>query len=186
MGRVCPWWLGCLLANPLRRWAQDPAAILRPHVAGGMTVLEPGPGVGYFTLELARLVGPGGRVVAVDVQPRMLEALRRRAERAGLASRVDARLARADSLGVEDLAGRVDFVLAFAVVHELPDAGRFFDEARRALRPGGRLFLAEPSLHVRAREFAATLRAAERAGLEAIGAPRVPWSRTALLRSRRP
>ncbi len=185
MGRICPWWLGCLLANPLRRWSQDPAAILRPLVAEGMTVLEPGPGVGYFTLELARLVGPGGKVVAVDVQPRMLEALRRRAARAGLASRIEVRLARADSLGVEDLAGRVDFVLAFAVVHELPDAARFFEEARRALRTGGQLLLAEPSLHVRAAEFAATLRAAGRSDLEAIGAPRVHWSRTALLRRAR-
>ncbi|HZY03549.1 MAG TPA: methyltransferase domain-containing protein [Anaeromyxobacteraceae bacterium] len=183
MGRICPWWLGCLLANPVRRWAQDPAAVLRPHVADGMTALEPGPGVGYFTLELARLVGAGGRVVAVDVQPRMLASLRHRAERAGLAARIETRLARSDSLGVEGLAGRVDFVLAFAVVHELPDAGRFFAEARRALRPGGRLFLAEPSLHVRAAEFASTFHAAERAGLVAIGAPRVRWSRTALFQA---
>ncbi len=183
MGRICPWWLGCLLANPLRRWGQDPAAVLRGHVARGMLVLEPGPGLGYFTLELARLVGPDGRVVAVDVQPRMLAGLQRRAERAGLAGRIEARLARADSLGVEDLTGRVDFVLAFAVVHELPGADGFFAEARRALRPGGRLLLAEPSLHVRAHAFAATLKAAERAGLVAIGAPRVRWSRTALLQA---
>lgn len=182
VGRVCPWWLGCLLANPLRRWLHDPSAILGPHVAAGMTVLEPGPGVGHFTLELARLAGPGGRVVAVDVQPRMLDVLLRRAARAGLAGRIEARPCRPDSLGVEDLAGRVDFLLAFAVVHELPDAGRFFEEASRALRPGGRLFLAEPAFHVGTRELAETLRAAERAGLEAIGAPRVRFSRTALLR----
>ncbi len=181
--RVCPWWLGRLLANPLRRWAQDPGAILRPHVTEGMTVLEPGPGVGFFTLELARLVGPDGRVVAVELQPRLLAGLRRRAERAGLAGRIEARLARPDSLGVEDLAGRIGFVLAFAVVHELPDAARFFEEARRALAPGARLLLAEPTHHVGVEEFATTLEAAARAGLEAVGAPRIRWSRTALLRA---
>ena len=49
-----------------------------------MTVLEPGPGMGFFTLELARIVGPEGRVVAVDVQPKMVEGLQKRARRAGL------------------------------------------------------------------------------------------------------
>ena len=82
--KVCPWWLGRLLASPARRLVHDPAAILPPFVTAGMTVLEPGPGMGFFTLELARLVGPRGKVVAVDVQPRMLSGLRRRAAKAGL------------------------------------------------------------------------------------------------------
>src|SRR5512133_3839237 len=122
---VCPWWLGYLLVSPLRRLVHDPAALLAPLVREGMTVLEPGPGMGFFTLEAARRVGPRGRVVAVDLQPRMLAALRRRAERAGLADRIEAREARPDALGVEDLAGTVDLVLALLVVHELPDEGRF-------------------------------------------------------------
>ena len=49
--------------------------ILSPLVSEGMTVLEPGPGMGFFTLELARLVGPHGRVVSVEMQAKMLEAL---------------------------------------------------------------------------------------------------------------
>jgi len=76
--RVCPWWLGYLLASPVRRLLQDPRKLLGPYVREGMTVLEPGPGMGFFTLEIARLVGPSGRVVAVDIQPRMLSSLRRR------------------------------------------------------------------------------------------------------------
>jgi SAM-dependent methyltransferase len=78
--RVCPWWLGHVLINPLRRLWQDPRKILAPFVREGMTVLEPGPGMGFFTLELARLVGPSGRVVALDVQSKMLDRLKRRAE----------------------------------------------------------------------------------------------------------
>jgi SAM-dependent methyltransferase len=163
--RVCPWWLGWFLASPLRRLRQDPRVILGPHVAEGMTVLEPGPGMGFFTLELARLVGPRGRVVAVDIQPRMLEGLRRRARKAGLHERIDARLATREGMGVEDLAGRADFVLAFAVVHEFPDAGRFFAEAASAMRPGARLLLAAPTHHVSREEFEATLALAARAGL---------------------
>jgi tRNA A58 N-methylase Trm61 len=75
--RICPRWLGYVLASPLRRLLQDPGAIVQPYVQHGMTVLEPGPGMCFFTLELARRVGPSGRVVAVDVQPRMIAGLKR-------------------------------------------------------------------------------------------------------------
>lgn len=88
---VCPWWLGYLLVSPLRRWLHDPRVLLAPYVAPGMVVLEPGPGMGFFTLELARAVGSAGRVVAADVQPRMLQGLRRRAESAGLADCIELR-----------------------------------------------------------------------------------------------
>lgn len=178
---VCPWWLGWALANPLRRFLQDPATIVAPLVRAGMTVLEPGPGVGYFTVELARAVGPGGRVVAVDLQPRMLSGLRRRVERAGLAGRVEARLVPARGLGVDDLAGKVDLVFAFAVVHELVDQAHFFEDLARVLAPGGRVLVAEPSGHVGAAAFEATLRTAERAGLARAPAPAVSRSRTAVL-----
>jgi len=179
--RVCPWWLGWALASPLRRLWQDPAAILAPHLRPGMIVLEPGPGMGFFTLEAARRVGPTGRVVAVDLQPRMLAGLRRRAERAGLSRTVEARLASADSLGIDDLAGRVDLVLAFAMVHEVADAGRFFAEVRRALAPQGRVFLAEPSGHVSGEAFQATLEVARREGLLAEPGPAIRRSLTAIL-----
>jgi ubiquinone/menaquinone biosynthesis C-methylase UbiE len=173
--------LGYLLANPVRRLIQDPARILEEQVRQGMTVLEPGPGMGFFTLELARRVGPGGLVVAVDVQPRMLAGLRRRADRAGLTERLETRLSTAESLGVDDLAGRVDLVFAFAMVHELPDAGRFFEEARRVLAPGGLVLVAEPSGHVSEAEFEATLAAARLAGLEPRPGPEIARSRTAFL-----
>lgn len=180
--RVCPWWLGRCLANPLRRLWQDPAYILPPFVAEGMVVFEPGPGMGFFTLELARRVGPAGKVVAVDVQPGMLRGLRRRAEKAGLLGRIDARQVSGGGMGIEDLEGRVDFVLAFAVVHELPDAARFFAEAYDAMRPGGRMLLAEPVFHVSNREFAATVEAAREQGFLPESAPAIRWSRTAVLR----
>src|ERR1700756_3313952 len=114
---VCPWWIGWFLASPFRRLVQDPALIVTPYVRAGMTVLEPGPGMGFFTLELARRVGPSGRVIAVDVQPRMIAGLKRRVAKAGLSKRVDARVAAENSLGLGDLTGKIDFVLAMAVVH---------------------------------------------------------------------
>jgi|SRR5271157_127506 len=179
--RVCPWWLGYLLASPVRKIACRPAKLLAPYVREGMTVLEPGPGMGFFTLDLARLAGSAGRVIAVDIQPRMLDRLRRRATKAGLLDRLDVRLAEPGSLGLADLAGAVDFTLAFAMVHELPDAAVFFREVAQASKPGARLLLAEPSGHVTPPEFEAELRMAGDAGFKLVESPTVRSSRAALL-----
>ena len=179
--RVCPWWIGYLLANPVRRLLQDPRQILSPHVRKGMTVLEPGPGMGFFTLDLLRLAGASGRVVAVEIQSRMLEALKRRASKAGLLERLDARLSRPDSMGLNDLDGAVDFTLAFAMVHELPAAGRFFAELSRASKPGARVLLAEPAGHVKPPEFEVELQRAAEAGWKVVDLPAIRRTRAALL-----
>jgi ubiquinone/menaquinone biosynthesis C-methylase UbiE len=146
-----------------------------------MTVVDVGSAMGYFTLPLAELVGPTGRVVAVDLQARMLRTLERRARRAGLPGRIETRLCTANSLGLSDLAGRVNFALAFAVAHEVPDVRRLMAELAAVLAPTGRLLLAEPSGHVTAEEFDATLAAAEAAGLAVEGEPRIARSRSLLL-----
>lgn len=181
MPDVCPWYMGYLLANPLRKLVQSPSAILTPHVGHGFRVLEPGPGMGFFTLELARLVGSAGKVYAVDLEPRMLSALDRRAERAGVAAQVETRVASPASLAVADLAGSIDFALAFAMVHELPDVEAFFAEMAQALKPGGRLLLAEPRGHVDDQAFAGELQAAGRHGLAVVDRPVIRWSTAALL-----
>ncbi len=179
---VCPWWIGYFLANPLRRLMQDPNSILAPHVRAGMTVIEPGSGLGFFTLELARLVGPGGRVIAVDVEPRMIAGLQRRGRKAGLLDRIDARTVRSTSMAIDDIEGRTDVVFAFAVVHEMPAPGPFFAQAARALKPGGTLLLAEPAGHVDEKEFAGELAAAAQAGLALVSRPAMRGCRSAELR----
>src|SRR3974390_1424570 len=103
--RVCPWWLGYWLLNPLRKMGQNPLEILAPYVREGMTVLEPGPGMGFFTVALAGLVGPNGRVAAVDVQPKMIEKLKQRLAKAGVEGRGDARGGPAAAMGVGGVEG---------------------------------------------------------------------------------
>ncbi len=105
------WWLGYLLASPLLRLMANPRKLLAPYVHEGMTVLEPGPGMGFFTLELARLVGASGRVVALDIQSKMLDGLKRRLAKAGLLERVNIRLVGPDTMGLAEWAGSVDFAL---------------------------------------------------------------------------
>ena len=158
----------------------NPKAILGPFVQEGMKVVEPGPGMGFFTLELARMVGSSGSVVAVDVQAKMLQGLLRRAHRAGLAGRIDARLVSGNDTGMTDLCGTVDFVLAFAVVHEMPDGAAFFRDAAAALKPKGRLLLVEPT-EVSAEEFLVTLTRATDAGLQIADRPAVRSSNAAIL-----
>ena len=155
--------------------------ILSPYVREGMTVLEPGPGMGFFTIPLARLVGPSGRVVAIDVQPKMIASLKGRAAKANVTHRIDARVASAETMGIANLIGKVDFTLAFAMVHEFPDAARFFDEVSQVSKPGAQLLLAEPRGHVNDARFDAELRAAAEVGLRLVDRPTVRRMHSALL-----
>jgi len=179
---VCPWWLGYFLASPVRRWlGQDPVAILRPYVREGMTVLEPGPGMGFFTIPLAQMVGPSGNVIAVDLQPKMIASLKRRAARKNLLDRIRAHVTSAETMGLSNLDGKIDFTLAFAMVHEFPDAAKFFAEVAHASKPGAQILLAEPRGHVKDTDFAAELTIAAAAGFYMRERPHVLRSHAALL-----
>ena len=182
---VCPFWMGYLLVCPFRRIGQDPDKMLAPYVTSGMTVLEVGPGMGFFTLPMARMVGPAGKVVCVDLQEKMLAAVRRRAAKAGLADRIEARACQPTTLGAADRAGKVDFVLLFAVVHEIPDTPRLFREIVLAMKPGVRCLVAEPNFHVSAQDFEQTIATAAQQGLQLTDRPKIWGSRTALLMSNR-
>lgn len=179
-GRVCPWWAASLTIDiPLRRWLHDPQKIVGPYVKPGMTVLDVGCGVGWFSIPMARMVGDRGRVIAVDLQPQMLERVRRRAEKAGVAGRIELHHCRHDRLGVEVVA---DFALAFAMLHEVPDQRRLLGEIHACLKSGGSLLLAEPPIHVSAKKFAGEVAAAEDAGFRTLDRPRLRWCHAVVLR----
>ncbi len=178
---VCPWWMGYVLLNPLRKWGQSPRKILGPHIRNGDTVLDVGSAMGFFSLEAARLTGAGGRVVCVDMQAKMIEKLRRRAEKANLQDRIEARVCTADSLKIDDLADSVDLALSIFVAHEVPDVDRYFREIAHSLKPGGRLLLSEPKFHVSCEEFDLTVESALAAGLEVVDRPKIRMSLTVLL-----
>jgi ubiquinone/menaquinone biosynthesis C-methylase UbiE len=171
---VCPWWLCYSFDNPLRRRIHDPERILNPHVTDGMTVVDIGCGMGYFTLGMAKLVGPGGKVVAVDLQEKMLATLGKRACKAGIADRIVLHRCRPDLLGVEEPA---DFVLAFWMAHEVPDKPRFFDQISAFMKPGGRLLLVEPKFHVTRGSFGRTVDVCRGAGFRLLGEPAIALSR---------
>ncbi|NIR25569.1 MAG: class I SAM-dependent methyltransferase, partial [Gammaproteobacteria bacterium] len=95
---VCPWWLAYSFDNPLRRLVHNGSKLLSPYVKGEMTVTDIGCGLGYFTIEMAKLLDGNGRVIAVDLQEKMLAAVMRRAKRQGQDDRIIPRLCRSDDL----------------------------------------------------------------------------------------
>jgi len=179
--RVCPWWLGYVLASPLRRLFQDPDEIVRPYVKEGMSVLDIGCGMGFFSLPLAKMVGQTGKVVCVDLQGKMIKGLLKRALKAGLSDIIDARMCRRDSLGVGDFDGKIDFALTFALVHEVPDKERLFAEICNAMKQTGELLLAEPKGHVSKPDFEKTVSLAQGAGFEVLRDLKIQRSRAVLL-----
>jgi ubiquinone/menaquinone biosynthesis C-methylase UbiE len=162
--RVCPPWIGYFLLNPLRKLVENPDKMFGPFVREGMVVLEPGCAMGFFTLPLARMVGPSGRVIALEIQDKMLSVLGRRAQKAGLRERIELRRISTDGYGLDDLSDQVDFAAAIHVVHEIPDKAIFFTEIWKALRLGGRLLVVEPKGHVSREQFEETAAIAGKAG----------------------
>jgi ubiquinone/menaquinone biosynthesis C-methylase UbiE len=178
---VCPASHAGMLDHPIRRVLQSPKRILGPYLHHGETVLDIGCGPGYFSCAMARMVEPSGCVVAADLQDEMLAMLRERAEKEGLDTLIRLHKTRSETLDLGSL-GSFDFILAFYVVHEVPDASRFFEEVAAVLRPGGRILVVEPTFHVSQEEFMETTNRARAAGLESEKGPYVLFSRTALLK----
>ena len=182
----CPPLVGYILLNPLRQLMQNPKRLLSPYVHEGASVLEVGPAMGFFSLSLARMAGASGRLYAIDVQAYMIQKLKRRLERKGLAERCDCRVCPDDSLGIADLAGRIDFCLLAAVVHEVPDTAGFFREIAAAMKPGGKVLLTEPKGHVSEADFGRIVAVAADYGISGRGENRIVSFRTALLAKQTP
>jgi len=178
---VCPVWVGYLLASPTRKLFQNPNKILKPYVNEAMTVADIGCAMGFFSLPLARMVGPNGKVICVDVQEKMIRSLEKRAAKAGLSGRIETVICKEDSLSLDKIKEKIDFALASAVVHEVPDAAGFFSEIYKAMKPAGRLLLVEPKGHVSEKDFETTISVAEQNGFTAAYKPQIKRRRTVLL-----
>jgi len=179
--RVCPVERARSLDLRIRRWFQNPQKILYPYINDGMTVLDLGCGPGFFSLDLARMVGKNGRVIASDLQDGMLQELQGKIEATEYAERIVLHKCEEDRIGIAD---RVDLVLAFYVIHEIPDKTRLFREIASILNPNGIVFISEPPFHVSGKAFRLTIQAALEAGLAEVPGerPRAMLSKTAVLR----
>jgi ubiquinone/menaquinone biosynthesis C-methylase UbiE len=141
---LCPWWLGCLLDNPLRRCLHDPHAILGRWVKPGQRAADVGAGTGFFSLPLCELVGETGKIYAVDLQPGMLRQIERKAARRHLLNLVTCQ---SDERSFA-LPERVDFILVFWMLHEVAKPDGFLQSIKASLNDGGTVLFSEPKFHV--------------------------------------
>jgi ubiquinone/menaquinone biosynthesis C-methylase UbiE len=178
--RVCPWYC-CSIVSPInfiRRLVQDPKKILSGFINSGDTVIDIGPGQGFFTFPMAEMVGKDGKIVAIDIQEKMLLILERQVKKAGLENSIHCKLIFDTNYGFNS---EVDFVLAFWMVHEVPDKKAFLNSICTALKPNGKLLIAEPSIHVTRKSLEETLALCETLGLRHIGSPKIFFSRSIVL-----
>jgi ubiquinone/menaquinone biosynthesis C-methylase UbiE len=178
--RVCPVELANSLDSKIRRWLQNPQKILSPFVKEGMKVLDVGCGPGFFSVELAKMVGANGKVYAVDLQEGMLQKLHDKIRGTTLEKIIQLIKCEKDKIVIP---GKVDFILAFYMVHEVPDKDRLFATLKKFLNEQGGFLIVEPKLfHVSKKEFASTISKAETVGFKAAGGPKLPFSFSSLLR----
>ncbi|HSW31237.1 MAG TPA: class I SAM-dependent methyltransferase [Longimicrobiales bacterium] len=132
-----------------------------------------------FSVALAQLVGSTGKVIAADLQQGMLRELTRKITGTALEPRITTIQCEEGRINVSE---DVDFILAFYMVHEVPDRAALFQQLSAILRENGKLLLVEPRLfHVSKRDFASTLGIAKDAGFTVSRGPKLPLSWSAVL-----
>jgi ubiquinone/menaquinone biosynthesis C-methylase UbiE len=162
---VCPWWAGYLLINPLRKLSEDPEKIFAPYIKRGMTVIDYGCAMGYFSIPLAKMTGTSGKVQCFDIQERMLKKLEQRARKRNLQKIILPHLITGnDEADFEGMEQSADFALLYHVIHEVPEKKTLFKNIYRMMKPGALLYFAEPPGHVKAVEFDQSVEYARQAG----------------------
>lgn len=174
---TCPWWLCFTFDNPARGLMQNPYRILGDYIKPDDTVLDIGPGMGYFTFPMAEMAGENGRVIALDIQEGMLKRLDKKISKT-MKTNIVTKLY--DGIKF-DLHEKFDFVLLFWMFHEVRNKNQFITEIESVMKPGSRLFIAEPKFHVSKKKFDASIKLLTDIGFKKEGEPPVSLSRTALL-----
>ncbi|MCD4780646.1 MAG: class I SAM-dependent methyltransferase [Candidatus Omnitrophica bacterium] len=177
--RICPLERAGSLDNKIRRWIQNPQKILGHYIEKGMTVLDVGCGPGFFSVDMARMVGKFGRVIASDLQEGMLQKVRDKIKGTELEKRITLHKCEENKIGVSE---HVDFVLLFYMVHEIPNKEEFFNEIGTILKPDGQVLIVEPPFHVSKLAFKKIVEKARDVGFTGVKGPNVLFSKTVILK----
>lgn len=157
---------------------QNPQKILKPYITEGMTVLDLGCGPGFFSIEIAKILMDSGKVIAADIQEGMLEKIYKKIKGTVLEQRIKTHKCQDNNIGVTE---NVDFVLAFYMIHEVPNQDNLFKELKSILKPNGKIYIIEPKFHVSKKSFENMIIKIKNNGFEIIDRPKVFFSRTILL-----
>lgn len=162
----------------VRKWFQNPNKILQPYIQDGTSVLDFGCGPGFFTIEIAQMLNGTGKVVAADLQEGMLDKLKLKVETKNLENVVQLHICGEDSIGMNE---QFDFILAFYMLHEVPDQDATLQEFRKLLKPEGKILVVEPKVHVSKKEFEATEKRVLDNGFQIIEKPDIFFSMSMIL-----
>ena len=177
---VCPVERAGGLDSGIRKLLQSPKKILGNYAREGMTVLDLGCGPGFFSVEMAKMVGASGKVIAVDLQEGMLQKLKNKIQGTEIEKRIKLHKCDEDKIGITE---KVDLVLAFYMFHEVPDQKKFLEEIKSMLKPTGEVFIVEPKFfHVSRQAFEETMKMAKEIGFKPIERPKVFLSRAVVFR----
>jgi 2-polyprenyl-3-methyl-5-hydroxy-6-metoxy-1,4-benzoquinol methylase len=177
---ICPVWVGYTFLLPIRKFQHHPEKILGPYVKEGLTVMDYGCAMGYFSIPMAKMTGIKGAVYCVDIQEKMLSQLQKRAIKHNVFSTIKPLLV-GKSFDPAELSEMLDFILLFYVVHEVPDKKLLFRDLFIMLKPGGKILLSEPKGHVSHRDFEQSLQYAKDAGLKVSDEKPMPGGLSVLL-----
>ncbi len=151
-GDVCSHSHSFFLDNFFRRIIQNPKKIVGDYIKTGDRVIDLGCGPGYFSIDMAKMVGKSGKVFSVDLQKEMLAKVKEKAEKYNLADRMKFHNCPQKEIGLNSDV-KADFILAFYMVHETPDHIKFLSEVKTLLKKGGKFLLVEPLFHVSKKHF---------------------------------
>lgn len=136
-----PQFLSNVIDNPLRRKIQPPDRTpIRLGIESGMTVLEVGPGNGTYTIATAKRVGEKGKLITIDIEPKMIERIKQRLAVEGI-NNVEAKLANVYDLPFDN--NKFDAIYMITVIGEIPTPNKAMREFYRVLTPGGILSFSE-------------------------------------------
>ena len=174
---TCPWWLCFTFDNPVRGLFQNPFTILNGYVKTGDTVLDIGPGMGYFTFPLSEKVGAGGNVVALDIQEGMLKRLEQKVAK-NEAPNIKIKLYDGVKFNLDE---KFDFILLFWMFHEVKNKPVFIKEISSVIKNGAKLLIVEPKLHVDKKRFNASIQLMTNEGFKIVEEPRIAFSHAVVL-----
>ncbi len=175
--RICPVESAGGLDNKLRKFGQNPRKLLGKYIQPNMSILDFGCGPGFFSIEIAKMLNGSGKVFAVDLQEGMLNIVKEKIAANQLEDRIHLHQCSENKIGID---AKVDFVLAFYVIHEIPDKESFFREVKQLLNPAGKLLVVEPKFHVNRNAFTNMENLIQEVGFKIIERPKIFFSRACL------
>ena len=175
--RVCPVEKAGSLDNRFRKLIQNPNKILAPYIKNNMTVLDFGCGPGFFTIEIAKILGQSGKVIAIDIQDGMLEKIRKKIKGTSLEQNIELH----KYYDRIDITEKIDFIIAFYVIHEVQNKDKLFEELKSILKPNGKILIVEPKFHVSKKSFENMTKKLENINFEIFNKPKIFFSRSVLL-----